>query len=187
MSSSAAAPSIIYLVMDVHKDSITIAVLPAAAKSPTRLERLPNDLPKLKRFLDRVARDGETPRLLRGQRRRVRPAPGAARVGPRVRRDRALAHPEAARRAAEARRARCRRPRPVLPPRRAHAGPHSERGRGAGAGRRPVPRDVPARDPQVAPLHPQVPRPPRVHLSRGDELAHTGAAMVTPVGIPGRG
>ena len=57
MSSSAA--SIIYLGMDVHKDSITIAVLPATAKNPTRLERLPNDLPKLKRFLDRTARDGE--------------------------------------------------------------------------------------------------------------------------------
>src|SRR5215470_15416187 len=58
MSSFAAAPSIIYLGMDVHKDSITIAVLPATATSPTRLERLPNDLPKLKHFLDRVARDG---------------------------------------------------------------------------------------------------------------------------------
>ena len=59
MSSSVAAPSIIYVGMDVHKDSITLAVLPAPAKNPTRLERLPNDLPKLKRFLDRLARDGE--------------------------------------------------------------------------------------------------------------------------------
>jgi transposase len=45
--------------MDVHKDSITIAVLPAGAKAPTRLDRLPNDLPKVKKWLDRVARDGE--------------------------------------------------------------------------------------------------------------------------------
>jgi len=45
--------------MDVHKESITIAVLPEAAKSPTRLDRLPNDLPKLKRWLDRLAREGE--------------------------------------------------------------------------------------------------------------------------------
>jgi transposase len=45
--------------MDVHKESITIAVLPAGAKAPTRLERLPNDLPKLKKWLDRVACDGE--------------------------------------------------------------------------------------------------------------------------------
>jgi transposase len=45
--------------MDVHKESITIAVLPAHAKTPTRLERLPNDLVKLRRFLERLARDGE--------------------------------------------------------------------------------------------------------------------------------
>jgi len=49
----------IYLGMDVHKDSITIAVLPQGAKTPTRLERLANDLPKLKKWLDRVAREGE--------------------------------------------------------------------------------------------------------------------------------
>ena len=62
MSSLAVVPvprSIIYLGMDVHKDSITIAVLPHGAKTPTRLERLPNDLPKLKKWLDRVAREGE--------------------------------------------------------------------------------------------------------------------------------
>jgi transposase len=45
--------------MDVHTDSITIAVLPEGAKVPTRLDRLPNDVPKLKRWLERVARDGE--------------------------------------------------------------------------------------------------------------------------------
>ena len=45
--------------MDVHKDSITIAVLPEGAKTPTRLDRLPNNLPKLRRWLDRVARDGD--------------------------------------------------------------------------------------------------------------------------------
>jgi hypothetical protein len=32
--------------MDVHKESITIAVLPEGVKTPTRLDRLPNDLPK---------------------------------------------------------------------------------------------------------------------------------------------
>ncbi len=56
---AAAARSSIYLGMDVHKESITIAVLPADAKVPTRLDRLPNDLPKLKKWLDRVARDGD--------------------------------------------------------------------------------------------------------------------------------
>ncbi len=58
-STSVAARSIIYLGMDVHKESITIAVLPEGAKSPTRLDRLPNDLPKLKKWLERAARDGE--------------------------------------------------------------------------------------------------------------------------------
>ena len=56
---SPAVRSMIYLGMDVHKDSITVAVLPAGAKAPTRLERLANDLPKLKKWLDRVARDGD--------------------------------------------------------------------------------------------------------------------------------
>ncbi len=55
-STSAAARSIIYLGMDVHKESITIAVLPEGAKSPTPLDRIPNDLSKLKRWLDRAAR-----------------------------------------------------------------------------------------------------------------------------------
>ena len=54
-----AARSIIHLGLDVHKDSITVAVLPAGAKTPTRVDRLPNDLTKLKRWLERVARDGE--------------------------------------------------------------------------------------------------------------------------------
>ncbi|MBA3404985.1 MAG: transposase, partial [Gemmatimonadaceae bacterium] len=51
--------SIIYLGLDVHKDSITIAVLPEGPRTPTRLDRLPDDLPKLKRWLERVAREGE--------------------------------------------------------------------------------------------------------------------------------
>lgn len=70
MSSSAAAVAgpatvvaaprpIIYLGMDVHKESITIAVLPAEAKAPTRLERLRNDLPSLQKWLARVAGDSE--------------------------------------------------------------------------------------------------------------------------------
>jgi len=54
-----ATRTIIYLGMDVHKESITIAVLPADAKTPTRLDRLPNDLPKLKKWIGRLARDGE--------------------------------------------------------------------------------------------------------------------------------
>lgn len=41
--------SIIYLGLDVHKESITIAVLPADAAAPDRVDRLPNDLGKLRR------------------------------------------------------------------------------------------------------------------------------------------
>ena len=36
---SSSAVSIIYVGMDVYKDSITMAVLPMAAKTPTRVER----------------------------------------------------------------------------------------------------------------------------------------------------
>lgn len=49
----------IYLGMDVHKYAITIAVLPEASKSPTRLERRLNDLAKLRKWISQVARDGE--------------------------------------------------------------------------------------------------------------------------------
>jgi transposase len=45
--------------MDVHKDSITVAILPASAVTPTRVERLSADFGKLRRFLDRVSRDGK--------------------------------------------------------------------------------------------------------------------------------
>ena len=48
----------IYLGMDVHQASITIAVLPADAPAPTRVDQIPNELPKLRRYLDRVAQDG---------------------------------------------------------------------------------------------------------------------------------
>ena len=51
--------SIIYLGLDVHKESVTIAVLPIEAPAPTRVDRLPNDLSKLRRYLQRLAEPGE--------------------------------------------------------------------------------------------------------------------------------
>ena len=48
----------IYLGLDVHKDSVTIAVLPEGAPAPTHLERLPNDFAKLRRFMDRLIKTG---------------------------------------------------------------------------------------------------------------------------------
>jgi transposase len=53
-----AAPSTIYVGLDVHKDSLTLAVLPADAPAPTRVDKPPNDLAKLRRYLDRLATQG---------------------------------------------------------------------------------------------------------------------------------
>ncbi len=50
---------IIWLGMDVHKDSITIAVYVGAAEKPKEVTRLPNDPVKLRRFLARQAEQGE--------------------------------------------------------------------------------------------------------------------------------
>ena len=58
MSSHAASPAIIYLGLDVHKDSVTIAVLPADATAPTRIDTYPNDFAKLRRVFERHAKAG---------------------------------------------------------------------------------------------------------------------------------
>lgn len=49
----------IYLGMDVHKDTVMIAVLPDSAEKPTIVKQLANDERALRRFLDRIAKDGE--------------------------------------------------------------------------------------------------------------------------------
>lgn len=59
VSAEGAARSILYLGLDVHKESVTIAVLPEGAKAPTRVDRLPNDFVKLRRFIERLSGDGE--------------------------------------------------------------------------------------------------------------------------------
>lgn len=59
MSSSTAAVAIIYLGLDVHKDSVTVAVLPADASTPTRIDKYPNDFAKLRRVFERLANAGE--------------------------------------------------------------------------------------------------------------------------------
>jgi transposase len=59
MSSVSASSSIIYLGLDVHKDSVTVAVLPAGAAAPTRVDKYPNDFPKLRKVFARHAREGE--------------------------------------------------------------------------------------------------------------------------------
>jgi len=57
-SSAAAAVPTIYLGLDMHKESITVAVLPAGASAPTRVDKLPNDPAKLRRCVDRLAAQG---------------------------------------------------------------------------------------------------------------------------------
>lgn len=49
----------IYVGMDVHKDSVFVAVLPEDATKPVLEKRLPNDERKLRKFFAKVARDGE--------------------------------------------------------------------------------------------------------------------------------
>ena len=57
-SSRTASPTIVYLGLDVHKDSVTIAVLPADASAPTALDRYPNAFAKLRRVCERHAKTG---------------------------------------------------------------------------------------------------------------------------------
>ncbi len=59
MSSSSSSSSIIWIGMDVHKDSVMLAVYVDDSKEPELVEALPNDLRKLKRFFDRWSRRGE--------------------------------------------------------------------------------------------------------------------------------
>ena len=48
-----------YVGMDVHKESVVVAVLPEGAEEPTEVKRLPNEASKLRRLFDRLAREGE--------------------------------------------------------------------------------------------------------------------------------
>ena len=48
------APSTIFLGLDVHKESVTIAVLPSDAAAPTHLDKLAYDLKKIRRYLERL-------------------------------------------------------------------------------------------------------------------------------------
>jgi transposase len=60
-SASTTAPrssSTVYVGMDVHKDSVMVAVLPEQAPQPIAVDRLPNDLAVLRRFFARLVRDG---------------------------------------------------------------------------------------------------------------------------------
>ncbi len=49
----------VYVGMDVHKDSVMIAVLPEGAREPTLVRRLSHERRKLRRLPDRLAREHE--------------------------------------------------------------------------------------------------------------------------------
>ncbi len=49
----------VYVGMDVHKDSVMIAVLPEGAREPTLVRRLSHDPRGIRRLLDRLAREHE--------------------------------------------------------------------------------------------------------------------------------
>ena len=59
MSSATPAKGIIFLGLDVHKESVTIAVLPADATAPTRIDKYSSDFAKLRRVFERHAQLGE--------------------------------------------------------------------------------------------------------------------------------
>ena len=51
-------PSILYLGLDVHKEFLTVAVLPMDGVAPRQIDTVPHELGRLKRYLDRLAVDG---------------------------------------------------------------------------------------------------------------------------------
>lgn len=55
---STLSASILHLGLDVHKDSIVSAVQDETAPTPRQVDTLPYDLGRVKRYLDRLARDG---------------------------------------------------------------------------------------------------------------------------------
>ena len=55
---STTSTPILYLGLDVHKESVVSAVLPGDASKPQQVDTLSNDPVRLKRYLDRLARDG---------------------------------------------------------------------------------------------------------------------------------
>lgn len=60
MSAAAASVSsrILYVGLDVHKESIMVAVLPAHAQVPSRVDRLANDPKVLRKYFGRLAEEG---------------------------------------------------------------------------------------------------------------------------------
>ena len=183
----------VYVGMDVHKDTVMIAVLPERAREPTMVKRLSHDPRGIRRLLDRLARKDEVracyeasgagyvlERMIRGWGHAceiVAPSliprrPGAAQ-----------ARPQGRRRAGAA-----------VPGGRAGDDPGADGAGGAGARRGALPGGVSARGAKVAALHPEVPGAAGAGVPRGPELdgqahdvaAHDSAGRGAGAGRPGR-
>lgn len=87
--------------MDVHKDSVMVAVLPESSREPTVVKRLPNEARKLRRFFDRTARPGVIQACYEASGAGYVAAAGAHGVGVCVRGGGPVADPEASGGAAE--------------------------------------------------------------------------------------
>lgn len=59
VSSLSASPAIIYLGLDVHKDSVTLALVVPDDAAPPRIDPYVNDTANVRRKSDRSANDGE--------------------------------------------------------------------------------------------------------------------------------
>ena len=66
--------SMIWIGMDVHKDTVMVAVYLNEAREPEIVQQLPNDSRKLKRFFEQLEPAWRDPGLLRGERGRLRTA-----------------------------------------------------------------------------------------------------------------
>ena len=77
--------SIIWIGMDVHKDTVMVAVYTDDAREPEIVQQLPNDPRKLKRFFQRWGPAWRDPELLRGERGGLRAAARDHGVGSRLR------------------------------------------------------------------------------------------------------
>ena len=56
---SIASPLILYVGLDVHKETVVIAILPAGADKCTRVDRVPNDPKALRGYFQRLTEQGE--------------------------------------------------------------------------------------------------------------------------------
>ena len=83
--------------LDVHKDSVTIAVFRDRDREPMRVDRLPNDHKKLRRYFERLGAEGSVRACYVGLGCRLCAAARARELGRALRARCSVAHAHAAR------------------------------------------------------------------------------------------